>query len=292
MLNTWARLLAAFTAGLVLVSFPLLLQTATVAHPVSDIRYHSDYSQLNSSVSGLKHELLTLESIPNISSAEQSAGTNRGFWVSGYLLEHQHMTNTVNIAVDYTLKDNSSALHTSNSTVWFDRITQFLTEYPNEDDFWEIVNRKLTQTMLQEHPELRSLTISLEVLPRATIPYSCTSTVTATDQNQLIQKWKFISFDNPVHHWGRETVKASVEYTYRSEIADQDYPDFVPIQQQLTEQLETHAKESESWEDINRHLATMILAEHSTLTDITVELQAMPTSTHPYTYSTSASLTK
>lgn len=271
MLKTWTRALTAFTAGLVLVCFPFLFfQAHTAAHNATD---------------GIPH------SSPQISNAEQATRTgNQGFWVSGYALEHQHMANTINIAVDYTLKDTIPALHKSNSTAWFNRITKFLIEYPNEDDFWEVVNRELTQTMLQEHPELRSLTISLEVLPRATIPYSCISTVTATDQDQVTQKWQFTSFNNLVHRWGRETVTASVEYTYRSGIAAHEYPDFVPIQQRLAEQLETYAKASDSWETINQQLAAMILAEHSTLTDITLELRAMPTSTRPYPYSTSVSL--
>lgn len=85
-------------------------------------------------------------------------------------------------------------------------------------------------------------------------------------------------------------MTASVEYTYRSGIAAHEYPDFVPIQQRLAEQLETYAKASDPWETINQQLAAMILAEHSTLTDITLELRAMPTSTRPYPYSTSVSL--
>lgn len=264
----WVRILCAFIGGLVLAWSPLtVLGIKAVAHTRVDIEVHPG----------------TMQPV---------TARDWGFSLQDYVVEHQWMKNTVNITVNYTLKEDVLTTHPDNLTLLFNHIIQFLIEYPNEDDYWEIVNRHLTQTMLQEHSELRSLTVSLEILPRPMIPYTCTSTVAVTDQNQMIETWQFVSTHIPVHHQARELVNLSVRYTYQSGIIAQDYPDFVPIQHQIAETLMVYPDSLDSWEIIDRQLAETILAEHSTLTDVTVELEALSTSKLPYAYATSVSLTQ
>jgi hypothetical protein len=56
-------------------------------------------------------------------------------------------------------------------------IDNFLTNYPNETDFWEILNKSLTQQVLAQNPALDSLEIGLEVLPTNRLPYNRASIV-------------------------------------------------------------------------------------------------------------------
>jgi hypothetical protein len=56
-------------------------------------------------------------------------------------------------------------------------IDNFLTNYPNETDFWEIINKSLTQQVLAQNPALDSLQINLEVLPTNRLPYNRASIV-------------------------------------------------------------------------------------------------------------------
>jgi hypothetical protein len=56
-------------------------------------------------------------------------------------------------------------------------IDNFLTNYPNETDFWEILNKSLTQQVLAKNPNLNSLQINLEVLPTNRLPYNRASIV-------------------------------------------------------------------------------------------------------------------
>ncbi|MGB7712493.1 MAG: hypothetical protein WBL95_23670 [Microcoleus sp.] len=52
-----------------------------------------------------------------------------------------------------------------------------MANYPNETDFWEIVNQKLTQKVLAENPALDSLQIGLDLLPTNKLPYGRASIV-------------------------------------------------------------------------------------------------------------------
>jgi hypothetical protein len=57
-------------------------------------------------------------------------------------------------------------------------IEMFLTNYPNETDYWEIVNKKITALILKKYSTLVSVTSQIEVSPTPTIPYLRSSITT------------------------------------------------------------------------------------------------------------------
>jgi hypothetical protein len=57
---------------------------------------------------------------------------------------------------------------------------EFFKSYPNETDYWEILNLKLTARLLREFPALAKITAEIHVAPTDQIPYPRTSTVTRT----------------------------------------------------------------------------------------------------------------
>ena len=57
---------------------------------------------------------------------------------------------------------------------------EFLRTYPNNTDFWEILNLKLTARLLRDFPALASITIEIRVAADDHDPYFRASTVTRT----------------------------------------------------------------------------------------------------------------
>ncbi len=55
---------------------------------------------------------------------------------------------------------------------------EFFKGYPNDADFWEILNLKLTARLLREFPALAAITVEIHVAPTERIPYPRASTVT------------------------------------------------------------------------------------------------------------------
>ncbi|HCV31094.1 MAG TPA: hypothetical protein DGO89_13395 [Microcoleaceae bacterium UBA9251] len=62
-------------------------------------------------------------------------------------------------------------------TLFYQSIDNFLANYPNETDVWEIVNQNLTQKVIAENPALDSLQIDLDLLPTNKLPYERASIV-------------------------------------------------------------------------------------------------------------------
>jgi hypothetical protein len=211
------------------------------------------------------------------------------FAFENYPMNHQWMANSLNIAVRYTLKPSASSHNAPDFTTMFNQITRSLAHHP-QDDYWEIVNRKLTEAILQENSALDSVTIRLQVQPRAKIPFTCTTTATRTTSGQLIELWSFSAMNLPVNQPGRKAVNVYVDYTYKTGILDSEYPDFVPIQNQVAEFLKNYPRQVTNWEVVNRNLAGEILNDYPAIASITLRLEVLSTEQLPYTHSSTVTL--
>lgn len=59
-------------------------------------------------------------------------------------------------------------------------IDNFFVNYPNETDFWEILNRNLAQLLLDKYPQMSSLSLEINVMPTPQEPFSRSSIVKRT----------------------------------------------------------------------------------------------------------------
>jgi hypothetical protein len=57
-------------------------------------------------------------------------------------------------------------------------IKDFLTNYPNKTDYWEVINKKLTSLILRKYTPLSSVRIEMQVSPTGQDPYLRSSIVT------------------------------------------------------------------------------------------------------------------
>ena len=102
------------------------------------------------------------------------------FQVPNYPIQHQKGA-ILNIKVAYRLTPEAITQNTYPDFVPIRKdIDQFLVNYPNEVDFWEIVNKKLVQVILDKYPQMSSLSIELAVSPTPGEPFPRSSIVNTT----------------------------------------------------------------------------------------------------------------
>jgi hypothetical protein len=109
--------------------------------------------------------------------------------------------------------------------LFYQSIDNFLVNYPNETDFWEILNKNLTQKVLDENPALTDVGIQLEVLPTNRLPYDRTSTVFRSRGGKLQEDWNFSLNDYIINHQGLNQLNLDVNYQYKPGITTEEYPD-------------------------------------------------------------------
>ena len=99
------------------------------------------------------------------------------FLIKDFKVDHQGQ-NLVNINVKYRYKTNITLSEYPDFRLLAKDIESLLTNYPNETDYWEIVNKRITQMLLDKYGSLVSISCEIAVSPSEGVPYFRTSTTT------------------------------------------------------------------------------------------------------------------
>jgi hypothetical protein len=131
---------------------------------------------------GLDNPPLTQQ---NLKQGEENQ-ENFGFKISHYPIQHKDYA-LLDLTIDYRINSN---LETINPHIYPDftaiaqDIKNYLVNYPNEKDYWEIVNRKLTEFILNKYENINSLKIKIEIYPTLKDNYFHYTEVIRTRLNQ------------------------------------------------------------------------------------------------------------
>lgn len=102
------------------------------------------------------------------------------FQVPNYAISHQGGA-ILNIKVAYRLTPEAIAKNDYPDFVPIRKeIGNYLTNYPNNTDYWEIVNKNLVKRLLDKYPQMSSLSIELGVMPTPNEPFARSSIVRST----------------------------------------------------------------------------------------------------------------
>jgi hypothetical protein len=113
---------------------------------------------------------VNLYGFPALAQIEQNCQQNQEvfkFQMLNYLMKHQEGAGAIlNINVTYRLTPEAIAANKYPDFVPIKKdIDDFLVKYPNQSDYWEIVNRNLVQFILGKYPQMASLQITMNVMP-------------------------------------------------------------------------------------------------------------------------------
>jgi hypothetical protein len=102
------------------------------------------------------------------------------FALKDFKIDHQTETNTLNISISYRYVANIANSEYPDFRWLAKDVETLLTNYPNEDDYWEIVNKRITSMLLTKYPAIASVTCEMRVEPSPKVPYTRSSRVTRT----------------------------------------------------------------------------------------------------------------
>jgi len=203
------------------------------------------------------------------------------FSLANYPIEHQGLNN-LNIDVNYKYQDGIQDYQYPDFVPIYKSIDNLLVNYPNETDFWEIVNKNLTEKVLADNPAIASVTVNLEILPSNELPYDRSSTVTRTADGKLGESGDFQIPNYAIEHQGLNNLNIDVKYQYKPGITQDEYPDFVPIYKAIDNFLTAYPNETDFWEILNKNLTQKVLAENPAFDSLQINLEVLPTNRLPY----------
>jgi hypothetical protein len=113
--------------------------------------------------------------------SRQTAGTlveEFSFLIKDFKIDHQTENNNLNISISFRYVPNITKSEYPDFRWLAKDVETLLTNYPNEDDYWEIVNKQITSLLLTKYRSLVSVTCELKVDPSRNVPYTRSSRVT------------------------------------------------------------------------------------------------------------------
>ena len=108
----------------------------------------------------------------------QSLVEEFSFQIKDFKMDHQTQTNNLNISISYRYITNIQKSQYPDFRGLAKDVETLLGNYPNKDDYWEIVNKQITALLLNKYPAITSVTCELRVDPSSLIPYARSSRVT------------------------------------------------------------------------------------------------------------------
>ena len=113
--------------------------------------------------------------------AQENGGTlieEFSFVIKDFKMDHQTEKNNLNISISYRYVANVADPDYPDFRLLAKDVETLLTNYPNEDDYWEVVNKRATSLLMSKYPALNSLTLEITVDPTHLDPYTRSSRVT------------------------------------------------------------------------------------------------------------------
>ncbi len=110
------------------------------------------------------------------------------FLIQDFKMNHQSAINNLNIKVRYCYENGILESKYPDFRVIVKDIEDFLNNYPNKVDYWEILNKNLTLMVLKKYPMLSSITSEIQVSPSQMVPYLRSSIVTRYQSKRVKTK--------------------------------------------------------------------------------------------------------
>ncbi|MBL8187137.1 MAG: hypothetical protein JNK38_03975 [Acidobacteria bacterium] len=99
--------------------------------------------------------------------------------------------------------------------------------------------------------------------------------------------------DYKMEHQGEvNTLNIKLSYEYNAGIADQEYPDFIPIRKDVDAFLREYPNETAFWEIVNKQLTAKLLEKYPALASVTCDLQVTPSSKYSFTRGSTVTRTR
>jgi hypothetical protein len=189
--------------------------------------------------------------------------------LKNYAIKHQGK-NVLDINIKYLDRASRSKSRNEKNLFLTRQLQELLENYPNEDDYWEIMNCNITKKLLQKNQDLSSITIAITVHPSRKFPYYRTTNVTRQGSDKIWESWHFAFDSDRVKKVDRRFEKISVDYIYKSN--DLAYPNFVRVYKQIEKFLVANSTQESSWDSIDKKLKQIIKKENPKISDLSLKL--------------------
>lgn len=195
---------------------------------------------------------------------------HEGLFIRDLKICHQQEWRNLSITLEYETVPYEKA---SNAALVKEHIHQFLDEYPNQTDFWEIMNLNLVRSLLTEFPDIQKLKTILSLKPDRTLSFPRESRINYDVNNNALQEsFGFTKLNYAICSETFSSLDLSVFFDLKDNPAQFGYPDYQWVDQAINEFFKEHPLSFSQWQHLKPKLEEFLLERFKTLSEIHVDV--------------------
>jgi hypothetical protein len=101
--------------------------------------------------------------------------------------------------------------------------------------------------------------------------------------SSMVEEFSFLIKDFKIEHQGEtNNLNITIQYRYRVNISDSDYPDFRLVAKDIEMFLTNYPHKKDYWEILNKRITLLVLDKYPLITKVTCQMQVSPSPLDPY----------
>ncbi len=192
-----------------------------------------------------------------------------GIFVRGLKICHQHEWRNLTVELEYgTQIDNSH----ENAQEVKKYVKEFLDKYSNPDDFWEIMNVKLVDSLLKNFTGMQSVKSTLILAPDKTLKFPRSSIVNYERGEETLResfsftKQNFLICEETFHK-----LNLHVKWDMKKKPGNFDYPDYQWVNTAIEKYFAKNSVCLSKWSKTKHELVESLLKKFKTLVSVHIE---------------------
>lgn len=152
-------------------------------------------------------------------------------------------------------------------------VKSFLGDYPNEMDFWEIMNAKLVHAIVQQFPEIGFISSQIALAPDRTLSFPRRSSVIySQEQSALKETFSFTKLNYKISNETFDKLDFHVSFDIKDNPDTFDYPDYQWVDAAMEEFFKQHPMSVNKWTELKPKLESDLLKRFTTLTSMKIDV--------------------
>jgi len=201
---------------------------------------------------------------------QAGASEQVGFSVRNLRICHQNEWRNMTVDLEYDVDSMQNPVDVQKVKK---HVLEFLNNYPNQADFWEIMNTKLIRSLIDLFPEIRSLRSKLSLAPDRTLSFHRASTAVYEKGEEVLREC--FAFTKPQYAICNDTFRLldmHVDFSLKPNPTALDYPDYQWVDQAMEEFFSKNRLSFSKWKNLKPQLENFLLERFPTLTGIDIRL--------------------
>ncbi len=193
-----------------------------------------------------------------------------GISFKGLKICHQNEWRNLSINMEYEADAGGNSMDLQ---AMKKHIRLFLENYPNPNDFWEVMNTNLVHSLRQSYPDIISIKNTLTLAPDRTLLFPRESIVRSHRNSDFLREsFNFTKLNYIICQETFRSLNINVAWSIKENPAMSDYPDYLWINEAMDEFFKMHPVSLSNWKSLKPKLQLHLLERFPSLIALDIEV--------------------